>query len=282
VISGSISARAEDTKRACIAASTLGQTLRDEGKLVDAREPLLRCSREDCPGVVKAYCAEWLAEIETQTPSLVVRATDAAGNDRTDVKTSIDGRVVKLDGKPIPLDPGEHVVSVETPEGWRRDQKVLIVVREKSRLLTIQVAPKGPAEPGPSPAPTEKPVATPVAGGETPTPAPATQGGIPAGAFVVGGVGVAALGSALYFGLTARSEYDTLKHDCSPKCTPDQSEAAHRKAVIADVSLGVGVAAIAGGVLWAVIAPKKEPRARTAMIVAPSADGFVATVDGTF
>src|SRR6185295_5001517 len=139
VISGSISARAEDTKRACIAASTLGQTLRDEGKLVDAREQLLRCSREDCPGVVKAYCAEWLADIETQTPSVVVRAMDAAGNDRTDVKTSIDGRPIKLDGKPISLDPGAHIVSVETPEGWRRDQKVLIVVREKSRLLTIQV-----------------------------------------------------------------------------------------------------------------------------------------------
>ena len=58
VIGGSISAHAEDTKRVCIAASTLGQTLRDEGKLVDAREQLLRCSREDCPGVVKAYCAE--------------------------------------------------------------------------------------------------------------------------------------------------------------------------------------------------------------------------------
>ncbi len=278
VMSGSI-ARADDTKRVCVAASTLGQTLRDEGKLMDAREQLLRCSREDCPGVVKAYCAEWLADIETQTPSMVVRVVDSAGNDRTDVRTSVDGRAIKLDGKPFSLDPGEHTVSVETPEGTRKDQKVLIVVREKSRIVTIQIAGSGASEPSDA-------IAKPAA---ELSPAPAAKSGIPTGALVVGGIGVAALGSALYFGLSARSQYEDLK-SCSPRCNPADTDAGHQKAVIADVSLAVGVAAVAGGVLWAVLAPKSDRGAHATSIrfdVRPgvahrSADGFVATIGGAF
>ena len=226
-----------------------------------------------------------MADLEAQTPSIVVRVVDASGNDRTDVRTLIDGRAVKLDGKPISLDPGEHVVSVETPEGLRREQKVLVAVREKSRLLTVQTVAKAESSNSPAPEPSDKP-ARPAAGAEQGPPTPSATRGIPVGALVVGGVGVASLGSALYFGLKARTQYDELKRECAPRCNPESTDAAHQKAVIADVSLAVGVAALAGGVLWAVLAPKNDSGARTSSIrfdVRPTRqEGFVTTIGGSF
>src|SRR5215510_3782007 len=95
---------ADDVKRECVDAATLGQTRRDEGKLLAAREQMVRCSREECT-VVKAFCARWLTEIEQQIPSVVVRVTDSDGSDRTDAKATMDGRSMRLDGKPMSLDP---------------------------------------------------------------------------------------------------------------------------------------------------------------------------------
>jgi hypothetical protein len=265
-------------KRICVNASTAGQTQRDEGKLLDAREQLLRCAREDCPAVVKTHCADWLSELEPQIPSIVVRVLDTSGNDRTDVRASVDGRQLKLDGKATSLDPGEHVVTVETPEGTRKEQKVLIVVREKSRILTLQVTSKALPEgaTAPLPEPSESP-ARPSPGAETePT-------RIPLGAFVVGGVGVVALGSALYFGLSARSDYHALERDCAPRCNPDDADAARRKALVSDVSLGIGVAGVVGGVAWALFGSRRgAPAPSTRLDARPIAGGWLATVSSSY
>jgi hypothetical protein len=267
-------ARAEDVKRICVNASTAGQMQRDEGKLLDAREQLLRCAREDCPAVVKSSCAEWLTDIEAQIPSIVVRVLDTSGNDRTDLRASVDGKQLKLDGKPAPLDPGEHVIAVDTPEGARKEQKVLVVVREKSRLITLQIAarPLSDSAIAPSPESSEPPA----------RPEPAR---IPLGAFVVGGVGVIALGSALYFGLAAKSDYDRLDRECAPRCNPDDTQAARRKAVVSDVSLGIGVAGVVGGVAWAILGSRRSsaaPTATTRLDIQPLADGCFATLSSSY
>jgi hypothetical protein len=280
VADGSV-AHAEDVKRICVTASTVGQTQRDEGKLLEAREQMLRCAREDCPAVVKSHCADWLADIESQIPSIVVRVLDTTGNDRTDVKTSVDGNVLKLDGKPTSLDPGEHVVTVETAEGLRKEQKVLVVVHEKGRLLTIQVTSK-PLPEGTS-APTADPAETaarppPKVGAETTEP---TR--IPLGALVVGGAGVVALGAGLYLGLTARSEYNRLERECAPRCNPADGDSARQKAVISDVSLGIGAAAVAGGVAWAILGSKRGSSASSTGVGAqPVAGGWVATFSSSY
>jgi hypothetical protein len=263
-------ARAEDVKRVCVTASTAGQTQRDEGKLLEAREQLLRCAREDCPDIVKTHCAGWLADIESQIPSIVVRVLDTSGNDRTDVRTSVDGKQMKLDGKPTPLDPGEHVIAVETAEGARKEQKVLVVVREKGRLLTIQVTSASAAEPGETSAP-------PKVGAE-----PSGPLHVPLGAYVVGGVGAVALGTGIYFGLTARSDFDRLKDECAPRCNPSDGDSARRKAIISDVSLGIGAAAVVGGVAWAIFGSKRGSPASTALGAFPVAGGWVATLSSQY
>ena len=47
------------------------------------------------------------------------------------------------------------------------------------------------------------------------------------------------------FGLATRSLESHLQDTCSPRCTDSQVDAVDRRALFADVSLGVGVAALA-------------------------------------
>src|ERR1700753_253840 len=81
----------EDTQ-ACVAASTQGQTDRDEGRLLAAREQLLMCAREACPSIVRKSCADWLSELSGRIPSVVVRVQEAGQRDVTDARVTLDGR----------------------------------------------------------------------------------------------------------------------------------------------------------------------------------------------
>src|SRR4051812_35283843 len=102
-------ARADD-KAACVAASTKGQTLRDEGKLLRARDELLACAKDSCPDIVRGYCAQWLGEVDKRLASVVIRARGSKGEDLVDVRVTMDGNplVTKLEGRSISIDPGEH------------------------------------------------------------------------------------------------------------------------------------------------------------------------------
>lgn len=261
---------AADVKRECVEASTAGQTSRDAGELKSARDSFLTCSRDQCPTVVKSSCARWLSEVEAQLPSIVVRAADASDADITEGTATVDGVEVPLDGKPISLDPGKHLVVVETAGGVRLEKKVLLAAGEKSRLIELRVeAPKSEPEKGTTGASAR--VAS-------------DSRGIPTGAWILGGAGVLALGSFGYFGLSAKSELNKLD-SCSPQCDRSQSDAGRRDALIADVSLGVGVVALAGAVTWAVLSSSSGDQASrnaTQWAVAPTPQGGVATVYGRF
>jgi hypothetical protein len=92
-----LAAHAEDVKRACVDASTLGQTNRNAAHLLEAREQFLVCSRDACPAVVRDSCARWLAEVEELTPSIVIRAADTTDSDITEGSATIDGASYPLD-----------------------------------------------------------------------------------------------------------------------------------------------------------------------------------------
>jgi hypothetical protein len=247
-------AHADDVKKECVDAATLGQTRRDEGKLLAARDQMVRCARDECT-VMKSFCARWLTEIEQQIPSVVVRVVDSDGVDRTDAKATVDGRSVKLDGKPTLLDPGEHLLVIEAPNAPRKAQKVLLVDREKSRLINVQL-------------PSKKQGASSTAG---------DSGGIPTGVWVLGGIGVAALGTGTYFGLQARSQLEHLKNDCSPDCTDAQTKPGRTDALLADVSFGIGAAAVVVAIMWAAFTPQEKAPQKTGnatLDVRPVAGGW--------
>lgn len=275
-------ALADDVKRQCVDASTEGQTLRRDEKLLEAREQMLLCARDACPNIVRSHCIKWLREVEDQTPSVVVRAQDGDGSDLTDGKVTIDGQAGKLDGHPVALNPGEHVVVIERADGARKEEKVLLADGEKSRLLVLRFPRTAQAE---------------GTGGSTggspnvPEPPPESKPAVPTGAWVLGGVGIVSLGAFAYFGLSAQSDFDALKTTCSPNCTDDQKHSAYTKAIVSDVALGVGVAALGGAVLWTILSHTGGKASASASAstgpsvrvdVAPTAGGMMTGLSGSF
>jgi hypothetical protein len=261
-----------EAKRACVAASTEGQIARDEGRLLDAREQLLMCARDECPNVVKKSCGEWLADVEERIPSVVVRVVDAQGSDLTDATLTIDGEEVALDGRPVTLNPGQHDVQVRLPSGETSERKVLLAEKEKSRLINITgTAPVAELPPEDAAEPSEE--------------RPAFK--VPTGAWVLGGVGILGLASFTYFGLSAKSELDDLEQPkpdgCSPDCTDDDTVAGRRSALIADISLGVGAASLVGAVTWTLVAWKRNKSASEKSVAfVPNGTGGSVTLSGRF
>jgi hypothetical protein len=226
-------ARGED---ACLQAYDSSQRFRKKGELLSARQELLVCAQESCPAPVAKECTQWLREVGAALPSVVFAARDSRGNDLTDVKVLDGERVVaeRLDGRELTLDPGPHVFRFEFSGKRTLTRRVLIRQAEKNRLIEV-VEPPLPAAPPPE---EERP----------PTRSPAA--GPPVLPIVLGAVGVLALGSFVYFGLEAKSDVDDLDR-CKPSCERSAVDSAYRKAVIADISLAVGVVSLgAGGWLW--------------------------------
>jgi len=89
-------ARAADkVSLACIQASDEGQTSRDAGNLLQARELFAQCAVAKCPSLIRRDCTAWLEQVQLQIPSVVFGAHDAAGRDVLDSKVTIDGQALE-------------------------------------------------------------------------------------------------------------------------------------------------------------------------------------------
>ena len=268
--------RADDVG-VCVKASEDGQQLRDDGKYKRAREQFVTCSRDVCPGIVKKDCTEWLQALDRSTPSVVVGARDAAGKDLTDVKVTVDGQpfITRLDGRPLPIDPGAHVMRYEAAGVPPVEEQVVVHAGEKNRPLMVRFT-----DPAPKPEPVrvapERPAPSASGGG----------GGVPTAAIVVGAVGVVALGSFTFFGITGKGDVSDLRGSCAPSCDPTKVDAARNKLIIADISLGVGVVAL-GVATWMVLtnmksAPTRVTTGLTRVDVRAVAGGGVAEFGARF
>ncbi|MET0344078.1 MAG: hypothetical protein ABW252_23895 [Polyangiales bacterium] len=276
-------ASSHEEKRACVEASTRGQTARDEGRLLEAREHLLICARDPCPAVVRKSCAHWLGEVEQRTPSVLVRVADDADDDVTDAQVAIDGVAALLDGRPIPLDPGPHVISATAPDGTTATRKVLLAENEKSRVIAVRLRRPGVA----ATEPVREPV---VAEPDAPKPVKPVRARYrpPLGALIVGGLGLASLGAATGFGIAATMQRRDLDRSCGAKgggegCTDLQMRAAKTNARVTDYALGVGGGLVAFAAAWAVYTWSREPASERPMVgLVPTRDGVTASLAHAF
>jgi hypothetical protein len=222
-----------DVKGECVNASTKGQSLRDGAKLRDAREQFVQCARDACPAIVKKACADWLAEVDARLPTVVFRAQLADGSDAVGARLSLDGAPLGhgLDGAAIAIDPGEHTLRFERDGAAPVDQRVVVVEGEKGRVVTGRFAAPEGAAASSTPAADEAP-----RGGRKLTPL----------VVVLAGVGVVGLASFTGFGLKATGDLDQLRQTCAPYCSSSQLSTVKTEALVADLSLGVGIVALAG------------------------------------
>ena len=233
-----------DDKAACFDASEKAQKLKNDKKLVDARAQFIICARESCPSVVRVECAKSLTDVENAMSTVVVRARDAEGKDLIDVKVYVDGNLLlpKLQGTAVPVDPGEHKFRYEFPNGTSVEDTVLIAEGEKDRVLraelketAVSVSGGGGGGGG---------------GGET-----SKGGGIGPGPFIVGGIGLAALGVFIGLQVDAQGTYSDMKNGCglSGSCDPSKVSSLGTEFGVSGVMLAVGGVALAAGVVWLVV-----------------------------
>ena len=254
MVTRSTVAGADEVKLECIKASTDGQTLRRNEKLLDARQQLLVCSRSVCPDIVKTHCARWLAEVEESTPSLIVRARDAAGADLTDAKLTVDGASAPLDGKPLVLDPGTHDVVVEASSGSKKQAPVVLQPGDRSRELVVEL--QQPPPPAPKPAAPRPSETAPVSDrpGRSESLVGHESGSIPVGAWLLAGLGAAGLGAGGYFYYEANNQLSQLRQSCAPHCTYQQTVEGRNDFTVSQISFGAGEAVLGAAIVWGFIA----------------------------
>jgi hypothetical protein len=242
----------------CIAANNRGNDLALEGKLLAARAELARCAAASCPKIIADECAALVARVGSNIPTVVVAATDPSGRDVSPIHVYLDGRLEQSEsGRAIALDPGQHDLRVVAADGRSASAKLVALEGQKNRLVRIDL----PATAGVEPAREET------------TAAPAERAsGAPAAAWVLGGVGIVALGSFGYFALRGNAKENDLEEKCAPRCTDSQADELYRNYLIADVSLGVGVVAL-GAATYLFVTAAKSKAESVAIRVAPARGG---------
>jgi hypothetical protein len=230
-------AQAEPSEPSCEAVEKT-EPLRAQGQYREARVQLLECVNAQCGGDVRRGCAATLQKLDAVTPSIVIRAEDEGGNDVTDVAVSSgpDLLVNSLDGMAIAVDPGEHVFTFQRPGEAPVTQKLTIARGEKFRPIDVKIGSR----------PT---LALPDAASAQ------SDSGISserlAGGVSLIGVGVAGLAGFTWLGLKARSREEEL-NDCKPNCSDGRVNSVEKRYLLANVSLGVGVAAL-GAAAWVLL-----------------------------
>jgi hypothetical protein len=221
----------------CFAAADEAQTLRDEGHYGAARERLAICSATTCPAIIQRDCSQWIEELVQLWPTILVSARDLEGRDLADVKLSVDGTSVaeRLDGTPLQVDPGEHVLLCETPGAPAVEQTIVVRAAEKNRIVDVRFA-KGASVVAASPEPRAEPHEAP--------PSHHAAGWLK---WVFGGAALTAFGTAAYFGLTGLSRYDSMKSSCATRgvCSPSDVSFTQTHFLVSDVSVGLGLASAA-------------------------------------
>ena len=110
--------------------------------------------------------------------------------------------------------------------------------------------------------------------------APASSGGVPVMTYVLGGVGVVALGGFAYFRITGVNDYNAKNEECSPNCNPDDVDPIRKKFTYSYVSLGVGIASLAGAAAFYFVGRSGSPSVQAS--IAPRSDGAMAGLKATF
>jgi hypothetical protein len=213
-----------------------------------------------------------VAELEPKLPTLTITVAPAADLPTLVVKR--DGETVGRAGwgSPIPVDPGPHSIEASAP--GRRSWQSQAVMEGPAAKATVEVPPLA-EEGGPTTAATSSTPTTLV-----PAPPPSTPGSTQRVlGFVVGGVGVVGIGVGSVFGFIAKSHVN----DSAPHCTGSVCDGvgvsalsdARSAATVSTVAFVAGGAALAGGVVLYLVAPRAASSS-TGWVVTPGSAGAVA------
>ncbi len=227
---------ARDAKMMCARAYESAQRARKEGSLIEAKKQAITCAQSTCPAVLSSDCVNWTQELESSIPSHVFELLDGHGKPVAESSVSVDGgEFVANSGHSIQLDPGTHRAILRAQDG--NEVEVDFVSRAGQRNVLIQAS-------------------LPTTAVEQKKSSASFPASVPTASWLFGGVGVIGLGAFGVLGALGVSEQNSIECSPSPLCDRDKGDAAKSLYLAADISLAVGVVALATGVTWWLVAPR--------------------------
>jgi hypothetical protein len=284
----------------CSASFQSAKEKEDAGRLIEARDQYASCARKECGAFLLNECTTRHARLDSDIPSVVAVAADTSGESRNDVKVTLDGEsfLPRIDGRSLRVNPGMHEFVFTGSDGVSATEKVMVLQGDRNRRIAVTLSGKHAEKAKPVEAPVDEPEAKPIRKSRPepepePETAPTTQEsrskGIPAGSWVLGGLSAVGVGGFVLFSHWGRKTNDTLSKSCGATGSCQQASVDHvkRDYLLADISLGAGVAALAGAVLaYAVSGPSKRehtPEQQAYRVnVQPTPSGAVASLSGSF
>jgi hypothetical protein len=205
--------------------------------------------------------------VQQELPSIIVRAF--VDNQRiAEASVELDGQVVGNTKDAIVLDPGEHELTVSVSGQAPQSQRLLVVVGEQYRAVEVHWTQPEPA------ASTSSPLG-PRAGAARPAESRGEFRPVPVSTYLLlgaAGAGVAGFG---IFGLRSTSKQD----ECAPECSNAEVDRIKLDSLLADVSLGVGLLALAGATITYLYRPSVTPdKAGISLELAPLNGGALGAV----
>jgi hypothetical protein len=199
---------------------------------------------------------------------------------------------------PVPTDPGDYVITVAAPgyESWTGN----VTVPDRSGRVSISVPalrksnepdkgavaaaaaapPPGAAGAQPGPADSQGAALTTSTSSDSRSNSQRTMG------LIIGAAGIVGVGVGTYFGFRAISKNSDAEEHCPEAHCKDQegvalTDEARNAATAANIAFGVGLAALAGGVVLYLTAPSGQSAAQTNTLKARVGLGSI-TLGGTF
>lgn len=260
-------AHGADPKAECIAAADQGQSLRDDGHYLRARDAFAVCLRDVCPKVIAKSCTRWMRELEDAMPTVALGAKDETGQDLTAAHVTLDGKPLTevLDGQPVAVDPGPHVLRFEKAGSESAEEHVVLTAGEKNRVVAVTLRSVAAAQATPAPAP---PLEGPPSGATT-----TTKKVVTLSMLVLGAAGIGTGSFLLVQSGKQSSSAASLRTGIpSNACTNDPSsstcqqlssavDAQHRDAAIGATALVAGGALVVGAVVTWLMWPHADSAA---------------------
>jgi hypothetical protein len=208
---------------------------------------------------------------------------------------SVPGIAVELDsvkleasviGSRIPVDPGERKIAISAPGYLAIRRQIAVGTARDTQTLTIpKLERAAPASSGPAPGVRDAPSGP----SSEATREQETDAKPPFLAYAAGGAGLLAVGVGTVFAVSARSAYDDAKTECPSRvgCSGramELRELAERRATIATVGFGVGLAGLGAATYLLLTSGTADqptrPRSRLDLLPAlsPGAVGLASTV----
>jgi hypothetical protein len=250
----------------CEAAFHHALELANHGRLQAARDDLQTCESTACGEVVRHRCMLRSELIAADLPTVVLSVTDDDDAPIGDVRVLADGRLLtsQIDGVALPLDPGIHELAFSRGETVFATKKLVVLQGQRNRIIAVRYhAARAAAAARVEASPVRAELRATTTGRASYLPS-----------YLTLGVGAAAIGGAALLTMWGRGDNDRLA-ECAPSCPQASVDHIHRLYLAADISLGVGVAAVAVGswLAW-------RTHSHHAITVQPIASGAVASISG--